>query len=202
MNFYARRPTVKAAQFLGDTTSISNVLALVDNRLAPSYTLTNHDESLTLTIKCEDGDDVIMRYGDWYVLEKEQYGVTHRVMDEREFRRMYEAADPEAVPGPLVHVPDPAAELHALQVRGTALEAALRISASSGDAGIVTSNANMFHAFLTGSTQAAGIDLVQHAKDWQAASDDELLRKFQAMGKAHIKAGEEVFKRGLTGAGQ
>lgn len=168
MEFFLKRPSVRAAQFDGSTESINNVLRLVDTSDgAPVYTVSNERGAPSLTVQRELEGPLNMMCDDWYVLEREQYGTVGRVMVDSEFRRMYEPGrskhngDPVAAPASVVS--DPAKELQAVQIRSAALQAALQTSSSEGYQAVTTA-AECFKIFLTGSNPAPAVtgDVAHH----------------------------------------
>jgi len=162
MEFFLKRPSVRAAQYDGSTESINNVLRLVDGSAGvPKYTISNDRGAPNLTVELEAGGPLHMMRDDWYVLERVEHGTTTRVMEDRDFRRMYESRnEPVTVsskPTDAEAERKAAADMQALQVRGTALEAALRINPGQAYAPDVIKGAELFRDYLIGSNEGKAV---------------------------------------------
>lgn len=159
MQFVPRRPITIAAKFDGTTESLAAILALIPED-RPSYSITNSEENGTvLTIAYPPGMETTMRPNMWLTLTRGEFGTTKRVMDDRDFRFNFEPLHDQAEKSKAECValaaPSPAMiDMQALQVRGTALEAALRISGNTSAAQHVVKEAGIFHDYLTGTAAA------------------------------------------------
>lgn len=163
MKFHPRRPTITAAQFDGSTESLNSILILSDPSSAPAYIMTNGNNGPQLTVRPSHGSEWTMQMHDWYVLTSDDSGPVGIVMSDPEFRRAYEPAELQHdIASQLKNMAEvqaaPASqqmiEMQALQLRGTALEAALRLSTPDDSADGVIKEAELFKHYLTGSNPA------------------------------------------------
>lgn len=161
MQFHTRRPIIEAVQFDGSAKSIDQIVALARPSDPPAYVMTNEGDGQKLSFGVIPGaPDWIMNMWDWYVVTPEQYSHTSRVMGNNEFRRTYVPTDAELKALEITAAPASQAmtDMQAREVRGTALEAALRISMNTDQASEVVKQAEMFKCYLTGSNPPPPVD--------------------------------------------